>query len=433
MQNAAQSIGAPIGRARKRVWERRALITASIAISVTALALSMTASATVLLPVTAVLAAGVAAGLSRFGLPSDLSLARRLDQRLRLEEKLSTAIELGRAALPAGTIARLQQQDAARTGARIDFRAAVPVLSPLVIAAMMLALASGGLALWSPWKAAAPAEQTTDPPSTSASGQDIAALAELVGRDAEARDDQYLAALARALAELAGTDLDPAELDQRLMDLLEQARQAYGDALPSWFPASAGNLETTRGPVPSEGEGAALTTPGSTETISSREMYAADEGQKERAAAADSAAADAANRAEDAADSGKPGGQTEPQLMEEQPMQSIGLRPAGAAADSGKDGGNAAGLGTQPLGGDQDQGEHAATKREDVALAADEMEAGAGLMQQVAPRINLVAVDGRVDDAGLEWARQRAEAVSREPVSADAAAVVARYFEPLSP
>ena len=201
--------------------------------------------------------------------------------------------------------------------------------------------------------------------------------------------------------------------------------------LPAWFPAS--DAPPAAGSVPTDTEGAAPTTPGSTETLSSREMYSADEGQKQRAAAADAAAADAAARASDAAELPKPGGSSEPQLMGEQPMQSIGLRPAGAAADSGKDGGNAAGLGSQPLGGDQDEAASAATEREDVALAADDTEAGAGLMQQVAPRINLVAVDGRLDDAGLEWTRQRAETVSREPVSADAAAVVARYFEPQSP
>ena len=431
MQSGAQSIGAPIGRLRRRIWERRALIAACIGVSVTALVMLSTPGATALMPGALLIAAGAAAGLSLFGLPSDLSIARRLDQRLRLGEKLSTAIELRRAAAPAGTIARLQLQDAARSGARIDVRRAAPVLSPLAIAAVVVALCSSGLALWSPWRAAAPVELTTDAPSPETSGRSIAEIAELVASDAEARDDQYLAALARALAELAGTELSPAERDRRLSDLLEQARKAYGDVLPAWFPAS--DAPPAAGSVPTDTEGAAPTTPGSTETLSSREMYSADEGQKQRAAAADAAAADAAARASDAAELPKPGGSSEPQLMGEQPMQSIGLRPAGAAADSGKDGGNAAGLGSQPLGGDQDEAASAATEREDVALAADDTEAGAGLMQQVAPRINLVAVDGRLDDAGLEWTRQRAETVSREPVSADAAAVVARYFEPQSP
>ncbi|MBK8082695.1 MAG: hypothetical protein IPK28_02060 [Devosia sp.] len=66
-------------------------------------------------------------------------------------------------------------------------------------------------------------------------------------------------------------------------------------------------------------------------------------------------------------------------------------------------------------------------------LAADDKEAGAGLLERVAPRVNLVAVDGSVADTGDDWARQRAETVSREPVGAAAAAVVSRYFTPQSP
>lgn len=205
----------------------------------------------------AVAAVGIAADL--FTAPGRVALARRADARLRLDERLSTAVEVAargdRADAP---VERALLADAERQAGSVDPRALVTV--PFARYALILAAAATFAAI-----SLAPPDPFVGGPAqavtasfatlTGAEAADTAAelrrVATILERDAAARDDPFLEALAREAGRI-GEDIEAGRLTDRdaVVAALDRLAGFTAEAYP---PAAV--------PVPNSFEGNGIVAP----------------------------------------------------------------------------------------------------------------------------------------------------------------------------
>lgn len=445
MTDLSSEVELSIGRLRSQALLRNVAVAllASLALVVSAGWAFSTDIAAV--PVLAAAIAAVAAGgLAGAALTPSLRItARRLEAKRNLTERLSTAIEArGRS----DAVARALVTDAMASTRALRASDALPHAGPAAIGLAALAVVALVVMVLLSWQPAEPPSSADPGPiaadAASMSNEQLSLLAERLAADADAQRNSYLAAVSQAVSNLARQNLPPADLAAQLEELISQARQAYGDSPPAWLPSEGQDLadlgNRLQGLAEQDAAAAAelaerISQGLSTEAISARDMYAADEGLEERAKIADELAAQAAaaQEAEGLREGGAPQAAPSslPQPMGDEPLVSIGAAPAGASPESGKGESNAAGLGTEDLAADPGYNPDALAPAEDVLLAADDAEAGVSETLQVAPEVGAITVSsGTV--TYREWQRQREVALMREPVGSDAADVIASYFDP---
>lgn len=381
-------------------------------------------------------------------------IARRTDFRLHLSEALSTSIDLPPANQNAVT--RALQAYGAGIAARIDIRRAIPLFTrSTALALAMLTLAifgtSAAYSLIGPPPPALPAE--TAPETTAEdpiSADDIDMLAQLIADDAERRDSDYLKAVSNSLQELAQAARDgtpPQQLQEQLAALLDHAAAGYDGNLPNWMSADTADAS------------ALLQNARAFSQARRQAALARQQAQGDKPMAA-SASADMYNLPEDrllrSAGTPPPGSQPPPQQgegseregglksaslsgggdfaatpMQDEAFESAGALPVGAAAQSGKGESNIAGGGSQPLAPDSGFLQSMPDPTEAMSIAAADPQSGSRIRLHVPTEAELSDTAALGRDFATDWTRQSAQSVSRQKVSADARALVSRYFNRL--
>jgi hypothetical protein len=114
--------------------------------------------------------------------------------------------------------------------------------------------------------------------------------------------------------------------------------------------------------------------------------------------------------------------------MQDEAFESAGALPVGAAAQSGKGESNIAGGGSQPLAPDSGFLQSMPDPTEAMSIAADNPQSGSRIRLHVPTGAELSDTASLGGGSANDWARQSAQSVSRQKVSANASAVVSRYF-----
>ncbi|HVH04139.1 MAG TPA: hypothetical protein VM891_14565, partial [Amaricoccus sp.] len=332
-------------------------------------------------------AAGIAIAAART--PTLARAARRIDAGLRLHERTASAREVrGHWPRDRGPVAHALLRDAAAEAGTIRPAELVPLLPVRARwgAAALAAAVAGLLAAHAvmPPAGPAPAEVTADPAPASPTGavvEDVRLMAELVGAAARRMDEDTLYAVERALdqlAEDAGRGIDQAELDARLTEIVQEAAVGFGRSQPSWLPPQLddlGALGEAMAAYQAELEAARR----ANEALAAHNVEVFRKVWEEQQAAG--AVAEAARLADGVAlgaDADPLAGTMPPDLgaqglppgdSEAGTPAGAGARmPAGAAQESEGGGGDAAGLGNQPLAGEEAFVELAAEPLAEMAL-----------------------------------------------------------------
>ncbi|MGV8839420.1 MAG: hypothetical protein ACWA6X_03845 [Bauldia sp.] len=198
----------------------------------------------------AVAAMGTAADM--FTWPGRIALARRADLRLRLDERLSTAIEVAARGDHAGApVERALLADAERRAASIDPGALAPLpfgRYGLVLAAAV-AFAAMSLAPPDPFaggtpRSALPSSTTLTEAEATDTGAELRRVATILERDAAARDDPFLEALAREAARI-GEAIETGRLTDRgaVVAALDRLTGFTAEAYPAAAASTAGSYE----------------------------------------------------------------------------------------------------------------------------------------------------------------------------------------------
>lgn len=399
-----------------------------------------------------VAAAAVAAlgalALRRQRAPAD-ELAFEVDRLAGLEQRFGTAVEVGTPAdaAAAGSVAVALRRAGLKDAAALDPARLVPLATrPLVAAAAVLALLCAGLLLvperLADERADVPgADLAADGTGTDALRATAEEVARLLAADAEARDDPYLAAVARAIEERAAAPGDdPVSLRDELEALLDHAAQAYGTRAPEWlggasatdrlaglqerldrFQEEQARRSASRGEPGSPFAQVDMDDYGVDPSVLMREPSpslgvgmaegAIEPGANEAAGQlADGAASDGLRR------------------LDQEDLQLAGNMPSGAAMQSGRGRSHAAGLGSETLEGDDAFTSLAASAGEDVVLTATPEAGGRRIRIEVAPEAGAAVPAGAAGALASEGSRLAAEAMQRQFVPADRRAVTARYF-----
>jgi len=392
----------------------------------------------------ALLAAAVLAGVTVAVLcwrllPPRWRVAARLDRQLGLHETLSTALEAGQ-----GPVARALARKAGETAAALEPARIVPLLGRQTLIALAFLAASGmfaGAVAFMPEHAITPdgpvevSVQTKAPIEAEA----VQALAELLAQESRQRRSDYLAAVSRQVEKLAeelAAGRAPETVEADLAALLEHARAGYGEDVPDWLQAEAGDIGAALGNAQAAMEAqrkrreartnapAGDSTPVDMYNLA-RERTAANAELAEGDAPADTPSPEGAGGREDSGPSGSDEFVASP--MQSQKLQNAGSFSAGGAAQSGKGESNIAGGGSQPLLDDSGFLEAMPDPTQDMALtAADEQQDG-HIRVFVPTAANASDATGTVDGA-TAYARFAAQVMHRQTVSPDARPVVARYF-----
>jgi len=407
----------------------------------------------------------VGAAIAHFRTPSAKALAREVETRLQLSERLSTALEVSAGPAP-GIVGAALIADADRQAERIEPRQLAPLFPPPLVASLLAVLGLGTAVLLVPAydgrtapQAALVAAGSAEPEIPATDAQEIARLAELVRADAEMRRDPFLEAVANSLDDLA-QDLQSARADadvnETLAELLDYARAAYGVRQPGWLPqagAEAGQLRTQLAayereqaaraanrsdfvadgesfdpdafvPLPDEWDPSALDpTRRGPEALAER-VQAMGQG-----VATDATLVDSGLRS--AAASLPVLDESEPKRMSEQEI--VGGTPIGGAQQSGRGASEFAGEGSQPLGPDAGAAGMELAMGGELALTSGQPGGGNRIRIQMDPQASFTPdAGGAVGGAAWE-ARAEQVAAQRSYVPAESRQLVARYFarEPL--
>lgn len=381
-------------------------------------------------------------------------IARRADIRLHLNEALSTAIGLPPARQNAVT--RALEAYAAGLASRIDIGRTIPLLTRSTVLALAILTsaifgASAAYSLIGPTPSAPVAEATSAEPAPeeTIAADDIEILARLIADDAKRRDSDYLRAVSNSLQELAQAARDgtpPQQLRDQLQALLDHAAAGYDGRMPDWMSADTANADALIQNARAFSEArqqAALArqqAQGDTPTAggSSADMYNLPEDRLLRSASTPppgtqppSKQGEGGEREGGLESASLSGGDFAATPMQDEAFESAGALPVGAAAQSGKGESNIAGGGSQPLAPDSGFLQSMPDPSQAMSIAADNPQSGSRIRLHVPTGAELSDTATLGSDNATEWARQSAQSVSRQKVSADASAVVSRYFNRL--
>lgn len=272
-----------------------------------------------------------------------------------------------------------------------------------------------------------------------------AAAADRIAQDAEAMDDPYLEAVARAMRDL--TERDPAEqdvaaLNEAVQELLEHASRAYGEDMPSWLDdtqmAGLGTRIAEFEDQEAARQAAAEARAAAREALGPG-MYDRDERQAERVAGRDqdeliagSAASEESrvSRGDFPDETPSGGGDGLRPLLPEE-LVSAGQVPVGAALQSGRGQSNMAGLGSESLEEDTAFSDLAGAGSESVVVSATPQAAGNRIRIETAPEASSDTTPGALSaglDRGGVGAAQEPVPPTRDFVPADRLTLVARYL-----
>lgn len=380
-------------------------------------------------------------------------IARRADVRLHLSEALSTTIDLP----PAGqnAVTRALQAHASGLATRIDISRAIPLFtrSTALALAMLTAAIFGTSAAYSLIGTTPPALPAETAPAATAeapiSADDIEILAQLIADDAKRRDSDYLKAVSNSLQELAQAARDgtpPQQLQEQLAALLDHAAAGYDGTMPNWMSADTADasalLQNARAFSQSRQQAALARQQAQGDqplaASNSADMYALPEDRLLRSAGATPPSSqpppqqgDGAEREGGLESASLSGGDFTATPMQDEAFESAGALPVGAAAQSGKGESNIAGGGSQPLAPDSGFLQSMPDPTEAMSIAADDPQNGSRIRLHVPTSTELSDTTALGSDSAAVWARQSAQSVSRQKVSADASALVSRYFNRL--
>ncbi|GLQ08773.1 hypothetical protein GCM10007913_07050 [Devosia yakushimensis] len=381
-------------------------------------------------------------------------IARRTDIRLHLNEALSTTIGLTPGNQNAVT--RAQAAHASGVAGRIDIGRAIPLFTrsmALAIAVLTSAIfgASAAYSLIGPaaLPPAAEAASAEPAPQETIAADDIDVLARLIADDAERRDSDYLKAVANSLQELAQAARDgtpPQQLHDQLDALLDHAAAGYDGRMPDWMSANTADasalIQNARAFSQARQQAALARqqAQGDTPTAgsSSADMYNLPEDRLVRSASTPPPGTqpppkqgEGGEREGGLESASLNGGDFAATPMQDEAFESAGALPVGAAAQSGKGESNIAGGGSQPLAPDSGFLQSMPDPSQAMSIAADDPQSGSRIRLHVPTGAELSDTASLGGDLATDWARQSAQSVSRQKVSANASALVARYFNRL--
>ena len=418
-----------------------------------------------------VFAGGLAlAGVLTFLLIPDVTtLARAAERRFGLQERLSTALEVEADTQPHAArdpVRAALLADAERHAAAIDPRQIVRVQLPrsgwaipvLVVATVLLQLVPPDAVGLAALRGSSSVAARDDADLSGQQAADVAAnlrrIAELLGKDADDRSDQYLRSIARTLERLS-LDVQGAAIDQRLLtgklqNLVTHARQAYGQGsnvtqraaprdvvqqLQAALDDIAGNREVAAGsphagadePRPDSGPAPQERARRPAQPLERKTagpqttLVTAPQGQR-------AAGWDAALKDLDDYDLNDPRIERERAFAEQQRRARTEAQSAGAAKDAGAGEGDRAGEGTRQLG----NGSTAVTELSPGAeMLLPDQTAGNGrrIRIELAPEAGLskVAPPPAGNSSGA-WQRGAEQTVEREALAPADRKVVGRYF-----
>lgn len=438
----------------------RAFILAALAAAVAGLAVLFAGSIVAALgggrpavPLFALIAAAAAAiavlvlqGGRRQGV---MRLAAEIDRRAGLAQSYLTAIDLDQARGDVGPVGRVLMARVADRAESVDPAKVVSLHDrPVRLAAgaaAVLALAFG-VAEVRLHRAVAPAGDIAGRTDQSADEEALAAVraaAERMAADAEATDNDYLAAVARALSErVAQTDAATGgeAVSQELQDLLEHAARAYGDNLPGWLDAGSeqllAELAQNMEAFDAAEALAALREAERQERGDPASMYEREEGIDDRFAGRTDEQVISGSGAEPGqgaeGEGGEPpAGGADPGVrpMSPQELQFAGRIPVGAALQSGKGVSDQAGLGSQTMEEDADWADIASAPGEDVLVTTRPVDGGNRIRIEIAPTADdgALATEGPLATGGGPVGAL-GEGIDRRFVPPDRLALVARYL-----
>jgi len=420
----------------------------------------------------ALAAVGTAADI--FVWPGRITLARRADARLRLDERLSTAVEVAARGDDGAPVTRALLADAERRAGAIDPRALVTL--PLARCGLILAAAAAfaAISLAPPDPLAGgtgrngvtPSVTTLTAAEAGETGAELRRVATILERDAGARDDRFLEALAREAARI-GEAIETGRLTDRdaVVAALDRLAGFTAEAYPALAgPAAASSFEDPLTAPDREAEATRMLRNLARERLATPAATpngAAAEGQPmaDPAATPPEAAPPATDippPTGDAPNSRTPGGEDAPQPaggapapapdqrhtgaaameivdpMTFQAGSQAGERPEDAAPLGPADGANTgpsrfAGVGQQTLEGAP------APEQDPFALGADMFltgqldETGRRIRIEVPPEMQALVIDPGTATA-MDWAPRREAEVLRTGVPLAARDLLARYF-----
>jgi hypothetical protein len=420
----------------------------------------------------AVFAGGLALAcvLALILVPDATTLARAAEHRFGLEERLSTALEVADDTQPHSArdpVRAALLADAERHAAAIDPRQVVRVQLPrsgwaipvLVVGAVLLQLVPPDAVGLAALRGSSSIAARDDTGLSGQQAADVTAnlrhIAELLGKDADGRSDQYLRSIARTLERLS-LDVEGAAIDRRLLtgklqSLVAHARQAYGEGsnvtqraaprdvvqqLQAALDDIAGNREAAAGSpradvdevrpdssaaVPQE-RARRPAQPLERKTAGSQTMLVTAP-QSQRAAGWDAALKDL-----DDYDLNDPRIERERAFAEQQRRARAEAQSAGAAKDAGAGEGDRAGEGTRPLG----NGSTAVTELSpgaEMLLPDQTVGNGRRIRIELAPEAGLSKVaPPPLGNNGGAWQRGAEQTVEREALAPADRKVVGRYF-----
>jgi hypothetical protein len=189
-----------------------------------------------------VLVAGIGWFMAGDGVPTLAGLARAADERFGLGERLSTLVGLDPA--PGGWRAPIE------AGLRRDVAARASAIRPSQMApvadwslGLAIVVLAASIAVFQLVPATAPVAVAVPPVAASAvtvnpatRTQNLKTIADALGADAKARQNDYLQAVSDAVDKLSQTPgLTDQQYNTELTGLLAHASLAYGKALPAWL------------------------------------------------------------------------------------------------------------------------------------------------------------------------------------------------------
>jgi hypothetical protein len=400
--------------------------------------------------------------------PDIVTLARKVDRVLALQERLSTALEVDagtpqHAALgsvPGALLADAERHTAAidpRQIVRLDLPRAVWAVPGLIMAAVLLDLVPpGALALSRGPLAGAQRDGSGFSAQQSAdAAANLRRIAELLGKDAEERSDPYLRSIARTLERLSSDAAHPGAGRRALASVLDRllghARQAYGQTSNADRAATARDvvqqLQAALDDIAGNREAEAAAPRGPDGSDRPANVAATDQSQAsrpsqrpERKAAGLQAPSETTARSRlptwddllkdlDDYDPVDPRIEKERAFADQQRRARAASQSAGAAQDAGQGEGDRAGVGTRPLG----NGATAATELRpgaDMLLPDQAAPNGGRIRIELPPEVALSSVaPPTAGSGGTDWQRTREEVITRALPSAEHRKVIGRYFD----
>lgn len=375
--------------------------------------------------------------------PDEKAIARRLDARLDLDDRLSTALDISaHQGKETGPVARMLVSD---VNERV--RGFVPaLLVPMFTASMLWAAGIAVVAAGINWALPGGQEVRLEaPPAIGGGGlgvtiEDVIEIARLVQIDADTRDEDLLGATAanlRSLAQEAAQGLSQDQIDQRLAAFMDDARLGYGGTPPRWLPGANEDLNTVGERIAAHRD--ELAQQAAESGSFAQGSVAVPEGAQPDVPFADLGAIGMPSAEREGGEGGEavPGGLPQaglgdnPQSPGDEPVSAQGTVPVGASMQAGRGEGDMAGLGSQPLLGTEDVGIGEGPGGEDLTLTSAEPIAGNRIRVQMPPSADEAEADvPRTSHALSGNTRLSAELVSREWVGSAEQPVVSRYFAP---